>query len=338
MTDPTIGIVGTGFGKTIAQVTKALAPGSEIYLCGSNTEKTKHIAGQIGATGTYDTWQQLIEDSKVDLVVIATPNYLHKEMFALAVNNRKHILLDKPAALTSADVADMQELVKDYPRIIVVNHEARFHPVVQYLKGQIDQGAFGEILTVRLGAYLNLFTDPEYQGSWYNDKSQGGGQVYAIGTHQIDLARYVLGMPNIQSGAIQSKKFNDPRFTKLVTAESQFAAQFVTDVGVSIDVFNDTYCFGYKDLTIEVIGSKGIALYSDSQGLRTSFSNDQPLQQVELSDTLEEVQYGNSLLTKALKFEMQELLRAIETDKSNRSFCTLDVARENLEILERYRV
>ncbi|MDB5178211.1 MAG: 1-carboxy-3-chloro-3,4-dihydroxycyclo hexa,5-diene dehydrogenase [Patescibacteria group bacterium] len=336
MKNLTIGIIGTGFGKVIGQVWRALDPDCKLYLNGHDPEKTKRIAREIGAAGTYATWQELIGDPKIDVVVIASPNHLHKAMFEAAVRAKKHILLEKPAALSAADVADMRRLVKGYPRLIAINHEARFHPVVGYLRNLIEEGLLGTILTVRIGTHLNLFSSPDYQGSWYNYREHGGGQLNAIGTHQIDLARHLLGMPEIVGGSVQTKRFQDPRFARPVDAESQFAAQFITEEGASIDMFSDTYCFGYKDLLIEVIGSQGIALYSDTQGLRTSFANDQPLELIAVDDPLRHIKYGNSLLTKSMKFAAKGFIDSVRRNQLDPRFCTLEMAYQNLAILEKY--
>jgi predicted dehydrogenase len=329
-----IGIIGTGFGKMMAQTFKAVDPECEVYLSGRDHAKTEQIATEIGAAGTYKTWQSLVQDPKIGLVVIAAPNAQHQQMFMLAVASRKHILLEKAAAPTAAEIADMQKLAKNYPRLIVVNHEARFHPAVSALKQLIIAQKLGTVLTVRLGAYLNMFTDPNYHGSWYTSKAEGGGQLLAMGTHQLDLARFLLSMPGIVSGNIHASTFADPRFEKPADVETQFTAQFMTDTGVNIDMFNDTYCFGYKDMTIEVIGSKGIALYSDAHGLRTSFSNSEPPAEVNVRDDLASIQYGSTLFRKAFKFAAREILASIEHNKLGPELCTLDDAKDTLAIIE----
>ncbi len=336
MQELSIGIIGTGEGKTVGQMCKTLDPNCKIYLTARDAEKTARIAKEIDATDIYSNWEEMMEDPKIHLVVIATPNHLHKSMFEAAVKNKKHILLEKPAGLSSSEITEMQQLTANYPYIVAVNHELRFHPTINYMRNLIQNEDLGTILTVRFGGYLNLFTSNDYQGSWYNDKQQGGGQLLAFGSHQIDLVRYLLNMPKIVSGAIQTKLFQNPHFTPPVDVESQFTAHFITDSGTHINMFNDTYCFGHKDLTIEVIGSKGIALYSDTQGLRTSFANDQPLQTIEIEDSLEHIPSGPSLFRKAMKFAAQDLLTAVRENKENPTFCTLEVAKENLEILERF--
>lgn len=336
MVNMNIGIIGTGFGKTIAQVLKAVGPTCNIFLVGNNPEKTKRIANDLSAAGTYPDWKSLIADPKIDIVVIASPSHLHREMFETAVANNKHILLEKPAATSASDIDAMAKLAEGYDKIIAINHEVRFHPIVQYLKNLIDEKKLGDILTVRQGAYLNLFSSPDYHGGWYNEKDKGGGQIFAIGSHQIDLALYLLNEPEIVSGSIQTSTYHDPKFTVEVTADSQFVGHFKTKSGASLQMFNDTYCFGYKDIIIEIVGSKGIALYSDTQGLRVSFANSEPLKSIEADDPLASIAIGNSILTKAMKYHAVAFLEAVTTNRPNSVACTLEQARGSLEAIERY--
>lgn len=104
-----IGIIGTGFGSFLGSTFKALEPDCKIYLCGQNAEKTARIAKDIDAEGVFDDWQELVASPEVGLVVIASPSGLHKEMFEAATKHKKHILLEKPAATTAADICGLDD-------------------------------------------------------------------------------------------------------------------------------------------------------------------------------------------------------------------------------------
>lgn len=333
----TVGVIGLSFGKIIAQAFKAVDPSCQVYLAARDYQKAKNVVQEIGANGAFETWQELASDPKIDLVVIASPNNLHREMFEFSLTHNKHILLEKPAAPTSNDIQKMKELSLKNDRIIVVDHEARFHPVILYLKKMVECGELGDILTIRVGAYLNWFSRPDFQGHHILTKASAGGQISMIGVHMIDLARFLSGLPEIKSGSVQTKSFQDPRLNMTVDAETQFAGQFMTADLTSLQLFNDTYCFGYKNFVLEVLGSKGIALYSDTEGLRVSFSNDQPLTPVKIEDPLPHISLGNSLLSRSIKFLASALLASMKTGKIDSRFCTLTQAQENLLYLEKYR-
>lgn len=335
--DFSVGIIGTGFGKMIGLNFKAVDSKVKIYFAGRNKEKLQNAVKEVGADGVFSTWQELVDDSKIDLVVIASYSAGHKEMFDYAAKAGKNILVEKPAALLASEVAQMNKVFKSKNKIAVVNHEGRFHPVVTYIKELIDSDKLGNIMTVRIGAYLNWYSNPEYKESWNNDKKLGGGQIYSIGSHQIDLARFLLGRPKVIAGSVQDLIYQDPRFLKKVTAESQFSAHFETQDGVSIQVFNDCYCFGYKDFTIEVVGNKGAVFYSGQSGLKVSYSNFEPPVEVKWLDPMPKITLGNSILTKSMKYMVKALIESISTTKKDDRFATLEDEEENLKLFEKYK-
>lgn len=332
-----IGIVGTGFGKMIGLNFKAIDPSCNIYYYGRDKQKLDNAVKEVGAAGVYDSWQELVSDPKIDLVVVANHSAGHKEVFDLAAKNNKNILVEKPAALLSSEIVDMINSNKANDKFVVVNHEARFHPVVSYIKDLIDSNKLGDIMTIRMGAYLNWYSNSEYKDRWDNDKSLGGGQIYSIGTHQIDLARYLLGNPEFVSGDVQSIVYPDTRFTNKPTAESQFSAHYLTKDNTSVQIFNDTYCFGYKDLTLEVFGSRGIVIYSDIKGLKVSFSNSEPLSDVKLIDPMPQITLGSSLISRSMKYAAKAILDSLKGGTLDSRFSRLIDEKENLELFEKYK-
>lgn len=330
-----IGIIGTGFGKEIAKNFMAVDPTCKVYLSSRDVEKTKKIAKEIGASGTFDTWQEMITKPEIDLIVIASVSFLHKEMFDVVVKTGKHILIEKPAALTSQEIDEMSKQVRPN-QIVVVNHEGRFNPIVGKMKECINTNKLGNILTIRCGAYLNWFSNPEYKEGWNNYKEKGGGQIYSIGTHQIDLVRYLLDMPKINIGMVNTYCVKDLRFSDVISADTQMVSQFVTENNASLQIFTDDYCFGYKNFIIEIIGDKGVIIYSDLNGLKVSYSNTQPLEDVAWTDPLLEINLGRSILSKSMKYMAKALIDSIKSGVVNKNFCTLSQAKDNLELFEKY--
>jgi len=115
-----IGIIGTGFGKVIAQNFKAVDPTVKIYFSGRNKEKLEAVANEVSADGIYSNWQELVMDPKIDLVIIASVSSVHKEMFEFAAKYNKNILVEKPAALLATDVDEMDKSFTAKNKIAVV--------------------------------------------------------------------------------------------------------------------------------------------------------------------------------------------------------------------------
>lgn len=330
-----IGIIGTGFGREIAKNFMAVDQSCKVYLSSRDIEKSKKIANEIGVTGTFDTWQELIKSPLIDLIVIASPSFLHQEMFDLAVKTGKHILIEKPAALSSQEIEEMSSKVKD-GQIVLVNHEVRLNPLISNIKDLIYTGKLGKIFTIRCGLYLNWLSNPEYKENWNNYTEQGGGQIFNIGTHQIDLVRFLLENPKITSGTVSTSSYKDPRFSNKISADTQMVGQFKTSDDISLQIFVDDYCFGYKNFTLEIIGNKGVVIYSDLNGLKVSYSNSQPQDDIVWTDPLPSINLGRSLLSKSMKYMAKALLDSIKSGKINENFCTLSQAKDNLELFEKY--
>jgi predicted dehydrogenase len=331
-----IAIIGTGFGKVIGQNFKAVDPTVKLYFSGRTPEKLQKITSELEVEKTFTDWKEMLTSQKFDLIVIASISAAHKEMFTFASQLDTPILVEKPAALTSADVAEMIGLVSDKKLQVFVNHEGRFSPAILQMKELISAEKLGHILTVRSGIYTNWYSTEGFTGNWNQDASLGGGQVYSIGTHQLDFVNYLLDSPEITNGHVQKVIYNDSRFTTPPTGDSQFSATFTSDKGTSIQLYNDTYCFGYKDITIEIIGTKGIIMYSDLKGLRVSFSNNQPLEEVPVKDALSEIALGRSILSRSMKFMVQAVILAITKNTIDPRLCTLEDEMRTLATFEKF--
>lgn len=334
-----VGIIGTGFGKIIGQNFKAIAPNVKLFFTGRDQKKLHSVQKELNAEGIYPTWQEMVRDPQINLLVIASHSSAHKEMFTLASKYCKNILIEKPAALNSKEVIEMQQLQSESSSLknIVVNHEGRFHPVVSCLKKLVSKNQLGEILTFRTGAYLNWYSNPDYKENWNQYSDQGGGQILSIGTHQIDLARHILDNPQIIDGNVQTSCYADMRFSSHADAETHFTAHFITQNNTSIQIYNDSYCFGYKDFTIEIVGSKGIVMYSDQKGLYLSQHNSESLKKIEVNGDLDLIPLGNSILSKGMKYEINPLIDLMNGKSADPRFCSLADEAVNLEILEKYK-
>ena len=332
-----IGIIGTGFGATQAK-TFSLIQGCKVFgICGNDYRKTSEIAAEIGIPNVYNTYLDLLSDSSIDLVCISSPNKLHKGMFLKAMESDKHILLEKPAGITSDEVEEMLEKSRGYKKLIAVDHEMRFNPVTLEIIELIE--TLGEIGSVQIFQYTNHGSLENSQYTWMNSLENGGGQTLLMGTHLIDLGRYLLGMKEVTNGNLiktifkTSKPSSDGGLHE-VDAEAQINANLKLVGGISLSFFNTLYSFGLKDFEIKIFGSKGIILYSDTNGLKISYSNSNGLNEVKVDDKLETIHTGNSFVSKSFKYFAYDLIRYLNGELAGLPYCTLKEALENIKILE----
>lgn len=144
----------------------------------------------------YNTLEEMLQDEEVDIVDICGPNYMHAEALKLAIQYKKHIYCEKPLAIDLASAEQVIRYAKEtqYQGISRVTFEYRFVPAIMRAKQLIEEGRIGSIINFNVKYYGSEFIDPARPISWQSTKSlSGGGVLYAMGTHALDLIRYLVG-------------------------------------------------------------------------------------------------------------------------------------------------
>ncbi len=144
----------------------------------------------------YSTIDEMLEDEQVDAVDICGPNYQHKDILLKAIAKNKHIYCEKPLTI---DLESAEEVIKfakqvKFDKVNRVTFEYRFVPAILRAKQIIEEGGIGKIINFNFKYYGCEFLDPSRPISWQSRKElSGGGVLYAMGTHSIDLIRYLVG-------------------------------------------------------------------------------------------------------------------------------------------------
>ena len=144
---------------------------------------------------SYSTdWHDVVNNPEIDVVDICTPNNVHAEIAIAAAKAGKHIICEKPLALTVDQAREMYLTAKENNIKTLVAFNYRKTPAVQLAKKYIEEGAIGEILDFR-GTYLQDWSaDPESPLSWRFQKNIcGSGALGDIGTHVVDMLRFLVG-------------------------------------------------------------------------------------------------------------------------------------------------
>ena len=184
------GVVGTGFiGAVHVEALRRL--GVEVVgVVGSSPDraKSKHLAPVI------DGYAQLLADDRVEVVHLTTPNHLHAEQVKQALAAGKHVICEKPLALTSEESAELLELAEGSGLVHCTNFNIRFYPQVQQARSLVADGAVGAVWTVH-GGYLQDWLLLPTDWNWRLEPKKGGAlrAVADIGSHWLDLAQFVIG-------------------------------------------------------------------------------------------------------------------------------------------------
>ena len=202
-----IGMVGYSIGKvhTHAWLNMPLyyhpPPARPILVgvCGRNRERVKAFADRFGYTKTYDDYRNLIEDEEVDVIDLCTPPYLHSEASILAFESGKHVVCEKPLARTAKEAQAMLLSAEKAGVKHMTAFNYRFIPAVTYARKLIQDGFIGRVLSFR-GAYLNIevgdlgYINPSYPLDWhFKAEAAGYGAIGDLGSHILDLARFLVG-------------------------------------------------------------------------------------------------------------------------------------------------
>ena len=183
-------VVGTGFiGAVHADALRRL--GIEILgVVGSTPERARATS----LAAVYDSYEAVLADKRVDVVHLATPNNLHHPQAKQALEAGKHVVCEKPLAVTSDESAELVELAGRSGLVHCTNFNLRFYPLVQEARERVRAGDVGEIWNVH-GGYLQDWLALATDWNWRLEPERAGAlrAVGDIGSHWVDLAQFVTG-------------------------------------------------------------------------------------------------------------------------------------------------
>ncbi|MDR1953817.1 MAG: Gfo/Idh/MocA family oxidoreductase [Clostridiales Family XIII bacterium] len=157
-------------------------------------ERADEAAVQFAFEKGTDDWTTIINDPDIDIVDICTPNNVHAEIAVAAAKAGKHIICEKPIATTAEEAKTMYEAASKAGVVNMLAFNYRMTPAVQLAKKYIEEGSIGDILDFR-GTYLQDWSaDPNSPLSWrFQKKVCGSGAFGDIGTHVVDMLRFLIG-------------------------------------------------------------------------------------------------------------------------------------------------
>jgi predicted dehydrogenase len=198
-----IGVIGCG---KIAQVRHLpeYATNPNVQLVGyfdKNLARAKEMAAKYGGTA-YESYFDLLKNPEIDAVSVCVENHNHAEMSTAALYAGKHVLCEKPMAITLAECESMVSAAEYNGRHLMIGHNMRFDPVYRRAKEMLDDGVIGDIITFRT-IYGN--SGPEgwsMDGTWFFDKNKAAmGALSDMGIHKVDVMHYLTGQKVIETTA-----------------------------------------------------------------------------------------------------------------------------------------
>lgn len=163
-------------------------------ISGRDEQGVRRAAEKMGWASVEMDWHHLVERDDIDVIDIVSPNNTHADIAIAAAKAGKHIICEKPLALSVEQAQQMLDAVNKAGVVHMVCHNYRFAPAVQYAKQLIQQGKLGRIYHVRATFLQDWLMDPGYPLVWRLRKDvSGSGTLGDLGSHIIDLARFLVG-------------------------------------------------------------------------------------------------------------------------------------------------
>src|SRR5712691_11658912 len=178
--------IGTG------QVIPAMQQGTycEIAAIASRSpEKARAAAAQLGIPKAYGSYEELLADQEIDAIYNPLPNNLHVPWSIKALQAGKHVLCEKPIALTAGEAQRLLEAAKQHPNLKVMEaFMYRFHPQWQRARRLVLEGKIGELRTIQ--TFFSYFNDDAH--NIRNIAEVGGGAMPDIGCYAVSVARFIF--------------------------------------------------------------------------------------------------------------------------------------------------
>ena len=187
-------VVGTGFiGVVHVEALRRL--GVQVHgVVGSSQDRATVRSRELGLPPAYESFEAMLADPRVEVVHITSPNHLHHEHASAALRAGKHVVCEKPLAMTAAESAELLQLAEQSGRVHAVNFNLRFYPLCRHVRGLVKQGELGDIRLIS-GHYLQDWLLLDTDWNWRLEPELGGElrAVADIGSHWMDLTTFLAG-------------------------------------------------------------------------------------------------------------------------------------------------
>lgn len=229
-----------------------------------NSQRAHEVAAQYGGK-VYDSYFDLLKDPEIDAVSVCVENRSHAEMTTAALYAGKHVLCEKPMAVTLAECESMVAAAEFNNRHLMIGHNMRFDPVHRRAKELLEQGVIGDVITFRTGLGTSGPEGWSMEGNWFFDKKKAVmGALSDLGIHKIDLMQYLTGQTVIETTAKILTLNKHDREDHLIGVDDNALCILRMNGGAVGTMAASWTVYGKECNSTCIYGTKGIMLiYSD---------------------------------------------------------------------------
>ena len=214
-----------------------------LAVASRSKERAQAYAKQWNIPYAYGTYEQILADSAINLVYLSLPNHLHAEWAIKCAEAGKHILCEKPIALTTNEVDCMAQAAEKNGVIIQEAAMMRFHPQTRYLRELVAKGTIGDVRLIR-GVFAFTLDNP---GDIRLNTDMGGGSLWDLGSYCVSFARTVLQAEPVEVSAYQ------------VSGDTGVDMSFSTQMQFPTDTLVQFFCSfqSFAHIEADFLGTEG---------------------------------------------------------------------------------
>ena len=255
-----VGIIGAGrMGNAHAGNLAKLKSASVTAVYDIDPAKSAAFKEKYPDVSVKNSLTELVNDPGVELIVITSPTYCHREGLLAAMAAGKPIFCEKPLCRTPEDLKELAPLISNYKKLFAIGFVRRYSPGVVLMKKLIQEGKIGKIICSSVCCLFGGFR--REWGDWFADYDKSGGVMLDMLAHHCDLQNMLLGKPlSVYARAMQlPKDLEKPR--DYVSATAVYEGNIICNLECS------WLRGGPSDTYMTVYGDKGALKLSDSAGL-----------------------------------------------------------------------
>ena len=275
-----VAVIGTGFGELVHIPGYSLHPKYEVKgILGRTTEKTSEVAKKHNIQA-YSSLEEILDDTEIDMVSIATIPKLHYPYAKAAIDKGKHVILEKPMAMDSAESLELLSAAKRKNVFHAIVHEHRFDPAKAFAKEILQSGRIGTLRSINIQKYMVYWSHPMLGRNydWFSQKEMGGGMTGAHLSHMMDFLLFIAdqGIKSVigqsftevkERYCVETDKMENQTSDDTVYAiiEMDGGVNCIVDISAARHKPEDKITLHCSEGSIRITGQNDIAVY-DKEG------------------------------------------------------------------------
>ena len=264
-----VGIIGCGKIAQVRHIPEYAAnPHAEVYgFYDINLARAEELAKKYGGKA-YASYEELLADPAIEAVSVCAANHAHAEISIAALKAGKHVLCEKPMAITLEECEAMVAAARESGKYLMIGQNQRLAKAHAKAKELIAQGAIGKVLTFRTifghGGPETWSIDPG-SNVWFFDKTKAAmGAMADLGIHKTDMIQYVLGSKIVKTQAVLTTLDKRDATGGLIGVDDNAICIYQMENGVIGTMTASWTYYAAEDNTTVIYGTKGeLRLYDD---------------------------------------------------------------------------